>query len=250
MLGKEKVINNYRLEICANSAYSALQAELGGASRVELCQSLELGGTTPSYGQIRRSRALLTIGIHVLIRPRAGDFVYSDEEFAEMQEDILFCKEAGCDGVVLGLLHSDGRIDLQRNAALVALARPMTVVFHRAFDRCKDPLTSLEELIDLGFDRILTSGLEITALGGKDLLKALLEQAAGRIEVMPGAGVTAVNMVDLLQYTGASSIHSSAKISKGSSMDYDALPMMGMNENILETSRAKVEELVKLLEKI
>ena len=250
MLGKEKIINGYQLEICANSTYSALQAQLGGASRVELCQSLELGGTTPSYGQIRQSRAALSIGIHVLIRPRAGDFFYSAMEFEEMKEDIRFCKDAGCDGVVLGLLNKDGSIDKARNAALVEIARPMKVVFHRAFDRCKDPFTSLEELVALGFDRILTSGLQLTAIAGKDLLKKLIDQAAGRIEIMPGAGVSDSHLLDLLSYTGARSVHSSAKINCLSQMSYNELPMMGMNEDVSETSREKVEALVALLERI
>lgn len=250
MLGKERLINGYQLEICANSSYSALQAQLAGASRVELCQSLELGGTTASYGQIRLSRQNLTIGIHALIRPRTGDFVYSKEEFDEMKEDIRFCKEVGCDGVVFGLLHTDGGIDLPRNAELVALARPMKVVFHRAFDRCNDPKNCLEDVIRLGFDRILTSGLQLTAVEGKSMLKELVDQAAGRIEIMPGAGVTESNIIELLTYTGARSIHSSAKVNKCSQMSYNQLPAMGMNEQTLHTSKEKVEALIAQLERI
>lgn len=250
MLGTERKINGYALEICSNSSFSALQAQLGGASRVELCQNLENGGTTPSYGQIRSTRKLLDIGIHVLIRPRAGDFVYTAEEFEEIKEDIRFCKEVGCDGVVIGVLHPDGSVDKERCAELVALAKPLTAVFHRAFDRCKDPLTSLETIISLGFDRILTSGLALTAEAGKELLTTLIEKAAGRIEVMPGSGVNEGNIVGLLKETGAQSIHSSAKVTVASTMQYDVLPSMGMNEATMQTSKLLVEELVSRIEQI
>ena len=250
MLGIERKIKDYQLEICSNSSFSALQAQLGGASRVELCQNLENGGTTPSYGQIRRTRELLHIGVHVLIRPRGGDFVYSEAEFEEIKADIQYCKEIGCDGIVIGLLDKDGAVDKERCAELVALAKPMTTVFHRAFDRCKDPLESLETIITLGFDRILTSGLALTAEAGIDLLKELVTTAAGRIEIMPGAGVHAANVVELLKATGAKSIHSSAKITVPSAMCYDALPQLGMNEPTMQTSKELVEGLVNKIEGI
>ena len=250
MLGKERKIKDYTLEICSNSSFSALQAQLGGASRVELCQNLENGGTTPSCGQIRRTRELLHIGVHVLIRPRGGDFVYNAEEFEEIKADIQFCKEIGCDGVVIGILHKDGTVDEERCAELVALAQPMTTVFHRAFDRCKDPLASLESIIALGFDRILTSGLALTAAAGINLLSELVSKAAGRIEIMPGAGVHAENIVEILQATGAKSIHSSAKITVPSAMSYDVQPLMGMNEPTMQTSKELVEALVTKIEGI
>ena len=248
MIATEKEINGIKLEICSNSSYSALQAQLGGASRVEFCQNLENGGITPSYGQIMRARKLLHIGMHVLIRPRGGDFVYSDDEFEEMKMDISFCKDTGCDGVVIGILSPDGSVDHTRNAALVALAKPMTVVFHRAFDRVKNPIEALEDVINLGFDRILTSGLQNTAEEGQDLLKKLMLQADGRIEIMPGSGVSAKNMVEIMKFTGAKSIHSSAKISVASRMIFDSDTLDGMNEPTLQTSRELVEELTRLLE--
>ncbi|WDF69829.1 copper homeostasis protein CutC [Sphingobacterium oryzagri] len=249
MIGKEKEISGIKLEICSNSSHSAVQAQLGGASRVEFCQNLENGGITPSYAQIKRARNLLSIGMHVLIRPRGGDFVYSQAEFEEMELDIAFCKEAGCDGIVTGILLPDGTVDKVRNAALVALAKPMTVVFHRAFDRTRDAKEALEDIISLGFDRILTSGLKNTADEGKVLLKQLIEQADGRIEVMPGAGVTANNIDDILSYTGATSIHSSAKVALNSRMTFESTDLDGMNEPTWETSKGKVEELVEHLQK-
>lgn len=248
MRGIEKDINGYRLEICSNSSYSALQAQKGGASRVELCQNLENGGTTPSYAQIKRSRELLDIGVHVLIRPRGGDFVYAEAEFEEIKMDVAFCKETGCDGVVVGILHPDGRVDKERCAELVALAKPMTCVFHRAFDRCSDPLQALEDIIALGFDRILTSGMRNTALEGAQLLKELIAQAGGRIEIMPGAGVTAVNIEHILLTTGATSIHSSAKAVVPSRMTFESEDLEGMNEPTMETSKENVEALVRRLQ--
>ncbi|SFT12235.1 copper homeostasis protein CutC [Sphingobacterium wenxiniae] len=246
----EKEINGYKLEICSNSSYSALQAQLGGASRVELCQNLENGGTTPSFGQIKRTRELLSIGIHVLIRPRGGDFVYNEEEFEEMKRDILFCKEVGCDGVVIGVLKPDGSVDKERCKQLQELAEPMTVVFHRAFDRCKDPKQALEDVIELGFDRVLTSGLRNTAVEGKDLLKALVLQASGRIEIMPGAGVNEENIIDLLNHTGAKSIHSSAKITVRSQMRYESDDLQGMNEPTMQTCKDRVAELVEKIQNL
>lgn len=248
MNAKEKEINGVKLEICSNSSYSALQAQLGGATRVEFCQNLENGGITPSYAQIKRARQLLHIGMHVLIRPRGGDFVYTEDEFEEMKMDIGLCKELDCDGVVIGVLRADGSVDRERNAILVELAKPMTVVFHRAFDRTNDPKQALEDIIALGFDRILTSGLRNTAAEGQELLKDLILQADSRIEIMPGAGVNASNMLDILACTKALSIHSSAKVSIDSQMTFESGTLAGMNEPTLQTSRALVAELKSLLE--
>lgn len=244
---EEKNIGGVKLEICANSSFSALQAELGGASRVELCQNLENGGTTPSYAQIKLARAALSIGLHVLVRPRAGDFLYSDAEFQEMLTDITFCKEQNCDGVVVGILNADGSIDMERNAVLVAHAKPMTVVFHRAFDRCKDPVQALQDIISLGFDRILTSGLRDTAVQGRDLIRSLIEKADNRIEIMPGSGVNEDNMIALLDHTKAKSIHSSAKTVISSKMSFHNSELSGMDEPTMQTSRATVETLFLLL---
>lgn len=246
----EKEINGIKLEICANSIYSAEQAQLAGASRVELCQNLENGGTTPSYGQIKTTRDLLQIGVHVLIRPRAGDFLYNKQEFEEMKADILMCKELKCNGVVIGILDAAGHVDMPRMKELVNLAKPMTVVFHRAFDRCADPYQALEDIISLGCDRILTSGQKNTAEEGKALLRELVELSGGRIEIMPGSGVHAQNVIDILNYTKASSIHASAKTSIASEMLYHNDNLKGMDEDVIFSDRNKVGEIIEQIKSL
>jgi len=243
----ETEINGYKLEICANSTYSAKQAQLGGASRVELCQNLENGGTTPSYGQIKLTREALSIGVHVLIRPRSGDFLYTQQEINEIAQDIVFCKSVGCDGVVIGVLTPGGDVDKIKMQELVDLAKPMKVVFHRAFDRCANPFQALEDIIALGCDRILTSGQQNSAFEGKKLLKSLIEKSQGRIEIMPGAGVDENNLHEILQFTGAKSIHSSAKVTERSKMIFSNEKIIGMDEDQIFSSKEKV---IKLVEKI
>lgn len=246
----EKSINGIHLEICANSLSSAKEAQLGGASRVELCQNLENGGTTPSYGQIKHVREALEIGVHVLIRPRAGDFLYSDDEFAEIKEDILYCKEAGCDGVVIGILTKDGRVDKVRMQELVDLAKPMCVVFHRAFDRCAEPLKSLEDIIELGCDRILTSGLKNSAWEGRELIKALFAQADGRIEIMPGAGIDESNVKAIIEFTGVRCVHSSAKVLEASKMAYNQINVTGMDEDVISSSSKRVAQIIEQIKSL
>lgn len=199
------------LEICASSLQSALNAQRGGAQRIELCCNLEQGGLTPSYGTIKLARAALSIEIFVLIRPRAGDFIYTELELAQMREDILFCKSIGIDGVVFGVLEEQAKIDLAINKELIQLAAPMQTTFHRAFDCLKNPTQGLEQVIDLGFDRILTSGLEPTAIEGKVLLKKLIEQAQNRITILPGSGLNSQNVADFIVFTNTKEIHASAK---------------------------------------
>ena len=195
------------LEACVNSAISALEAQKGGASRVELCENLHDGGTTPSAGSIRFARKNLHIGLFVMIRPRGGDFLYSDDEFEIMQHDILTAKELGADGVVFGILLPDGTVDLERMRLLVNLARPMGVTCHRAFDMTADPFKAMEDLITLGLDRILTSGQQKTAPEGAVLIKELIERSAGRMIIMPGSGVKEHNVIALIRSTGATEFH-------------------------------------------
>ncbi len=208
----EQKINGYSLEICANSVASGKAAEAGGASRIELCQQLEVGGITPSAGQIQLAAEQLSIGVHVLIRPRAGDFVYSEDEFEEIIRDIEYCRSVGCDGVVIGALLPNGDIDVPRLERMVAAAGAMCVTFHRAFDRCLDPISGLEAIISAKCQRILTSGQKSNAYEGMEMLAKLIQLAGNRIEIMPGSGVTEDNLVEIIQKTGARSIHSSAKI--------------------------------------
>jgi copper homeostasis protein len=211
-----------QLEVCANSVTSAIAAQNGGASRVELCENLAEGGTTPSYGQLILARKHLHIKLYVLIRPRRGDFLYSDLEFEIMQADIRNCIEAGCDGIVIGILNADGSIDKPRCTELIRMAKQwgLGVTFHRAFDMCADQYQALEDIIEIGCDRILTSGGKSTAMEGANILMHLVEKAAGRITIMPGSGITENNVADLVHFTGVTEIHSSARISIPSQMKY------------------------------
>lgn len=208
------------IEICVDSIEGALAAERGGADRVELCGSLIEGGTTPSAGCIALTRRVLRIGLQVMIRPRGGDFCYSDLEFASMREDIRMASELGADGVVFGCLTPDGDIDLPRTRELITLSRPLNVTFHRAFDMCRDPRTSLEQLIEAGVDRVLTSGQEENCLEGLDLLTQLHRQANGRIIVMPGGGITPRNIRTIVKATGVSEVHLAARGVCTSRMSY------------------------------
>jgi len=198
------------LEICVDSPDSALIAQAGGADRIELCCALECGGLTPSPGLLQQVRSLLSIPLQVLIRPRSGDFYYSGREFELMREDILFAKQNGADGVVIGILLPDGRIDIARTKDLVETARPLSVTFHRAFDFSRDPHQALEDVISTGADRILSSGQAQSALLGISLLSELVALAGERIIIMPGAGINSQNVMEIIHKTKATEIHLSA----------------------------------------
>jgi copper homeostasis protein len=187
---------------------------------VELCDNLLEGGTTPSAGSIKVARRGLKIGLQVIIRPRGGDFLYSAEELDVMREDIRMAKDLGADGVVLGCLTAEGDIDRVRTEELIRLARPLNVTFHRAFDTCRDPKRVLEELIALRADRVLTSGQEASCWEGLELITALHKQAAGRIIVMPGGGLTPSNIQKFVATTGVSEVHLSARHAVESGMSY------------------------------
>ena len=200
-----------KLEICAGSLASALAAEAGGADRIELCQGLELGGLTPSAGLLHAVRARVKLPVMVLLRPRPGHFVYSADEYAVLQDDLTIALNHGADGVVLGLLTPDHRVDVARTRALVARAGQRPVTFHRAFDECEDLAQSLEDVIATGCQRLLTSGGEPTAVEGQATLQKLVQQAEGRIHIMPGAGLTPANIASLAATTGAAEFHASAR---------------------------------------
>lgn len=199
------------IEICVDSVEGALAAERGGAQRVELCANLMDGGTTPSAGMIQQARQRLSIGLQVIIRPRGADFLYSEVDQAVMVEDIRTAKALGANGVVIGCLTAEGDIDRGRTAELIAAARPMNVTFHRAFDMCRDPQKALEDLVALGVDRLLTSGQEGSAYEGMELIASLQAQAAGRLVVMPGGGISARNVRKIVERTGVQEVHLSAR---------------------------------------
>lgn len=209
-----------KIEICVDSVEGAMAAERGGAARVELCDNLLEGGTTPSAGAIKLARRNTRLGLHVIIRPRGADFLYSDVEMDVMREDILTAKALGADGVVIGCLTAAGDIDAARTASLMEAARPMSVTFHRAFDMCRDPRQGLEELVRLGVNRLLTSGQEASAFEGLELITELQRQAAGRIIIMPGGGISARNVQRIVSATGVAEVHLSARGSVESGMSY------------------------------
>ncbi|MDQ3291820.1 MAG: copper homeostasis protein CutC [Bacteroidota bacterium] len=213
-------MNQFILEICTDSVYSCVQAEQGGAARVELCANLFEGGTTPTAGCLQIARQKIKIPIHVLLRPRGGDFCYTDDEFAVMQYDLEVIKSLGADGVVLGVLLPDGNIDVERTKILIEQARPLKITFHRAFDMVVDPLLALDQLIDLGVGRLLTSGQEKSALEGSELIAELVRRAGDKLVVMPGGGITERNIARLHRETNAPEYHLTAREKLPSPMTY------------------------------
>lgn len=235
------------IEICANSAQSCVEAEAGGAKRVELCAGIPEGGTTPSYGEIRMALDLTSrIDINVIIRPRGGDFLYTPAEIRSMLYDIEMCKQLKVHGVVFGCLTKEGDIDVELMRRLIEAARPLSVTCHRAFDVCRDPFLALEQLIELGCDRILTSGQQADAVKGISLIAELVKRAAGRIVIMPGCGVRETNIEQIEAETGAKEFHTSARRIVYSKMEYrnEKVPMgscvVSSEFEMVETDRKKV----------
>src|SRR5580658_3125845 len=208
------------LEICAFNLPAALAAQEAGADRIEFCAGPEEGGLTSSAGLIRMAREKLQIPVYPIIRPREGDFLYSEEEFSVMLRDVELCRGLGCDGVVIGMLLADGRVDEVRCGRLVETAYPMGVTFHRAFDRAADPFVALETIIRMGCERILTSGQRPVAMEGAELLRELVREADERIVIMPGSGVRASNIAELAAKTGAVEFHTTARVALPSRMEF------------------------------
>ena len=208
------------VEICADSVESAITAESSGAGRIELCSALVEGGVTPSAGLIDSVRRNTGIKLHVLIRPRSGDFLYTDNEFSVMRRDIDTAGELGADGIVTGILNSDGSVDMERTALLAEYASPMSLTFHRAFDLCRDPKKGLEDIMASGAARLLTSGQAKTALDGAVLIKNLIKDAAGKIVIMPGGGIDEYNIALLAASTGALEYHLSGRRQRESAMTF------------------------------
>lgn len=237
------------LEVCAGSVQSAIEGQKGGAVRVELCDNLIEGGTTPPLSQIEKSRESIDIQLNIIIRPRGGDFLYSDLEFELMKQDIHHCGKAKCDGVVIGMLNADGSVDMQRNTQLITIAREygMSVTFHRAFDRCRDLFKSLEDVIELGCDRILTSGGEKTAIEGKNIIKKLIEKSQNRIIIMPGGGITEDNILELVKATNLKEFHGSFRSKYISEMEYISEKLGDKNQeySLLQTDAFKVKKAIE-----
>ena len=228
-----------KIEICANSVESAVKAQEGGAYRVELCAGIPEGGTTPSFGEMRMARQLLQkTKLHVIIRPRGGDFLYSQLEQEIMLHDIKVARQLGADGVVFGCLTAEGNVDVQAMKKLMNAVGNMNVTFHRAFDMCRNPHEALEQIIELGCTRILTSGQEANAVKGIPLLKELVEQADGRIIIMPGCGVNPNNILQIAEETGASEFHFSGRTSQESGMIF-------RNPKVSMGGTVKIEEYQK-----
>jgi copper homeostasis protein len=217
------------VEVVVFNLESALKAQEGGADRIELCDNPAEGGTTPSTGMIELVRQNLSIDVYTMIRPRGGDFLYSNYEFHAMKRDIVQCQKASVDGVVFGVLNPDGTIDKKRCQELIARARPLKVTCHRAFDMTRDPFAALEDCIEAGFDRILTSGQRAHAIQGANLLGELVKKAAGRIEIMAGSGISEENVAEIVGTAGVSAIHFSAVTYRSSHMQYvnPNIPGMG-----------------------
>jgi copper homeostasis protein len=244
----------FKLEICSDSIQSSLTAQEAGASRIELCDNLPEGGTTPGYGSIMAIREKLKIGMNILIRPRGGDFLYSDAEFDIMCRDTEICRKAGADGIVIGILTREGAIDVERTSELVRRAGSMSVTFHRAFDMCKDPIRGMEDIITCGADRILTSGQANLAADGLGLIAELIRLAHKRIIIMPGSGLNESNIAEIASRSGASEFHLSARKVIGSEMKYRKEGViMGGLAGYDEFSRKvadgeKIIKIVKILE--
>ncbi len=210
----------YLIEIATSDFLTTKSAVEGGADRIELCANLAEGGTTPSYAHIKKCREAFDIALFPIIRSRGGDFLYTKDEFEIMKNDIKLCKEIGCEGIVIGLLNMDGTIDMTRTSELIELAYPLEVTFHRAFDRCKDPFAALEELIEIGCQRILTSGQKPAVSEGVDLIAELNKKADDRIIILPGSGVRKDNIKMLAEKTGCIEFHSSLRGKAKSPMQF------------------------------
>ncbi|MBL7742781.1 MAG: copper homeostasis protein CutC [Chitinophagaceae bacterium] len=221
----------YIIEIATSDFVTTRSAVEGGADRIELCANLAEGGTTPSYGQLKKCRESFDVELYPIIRTRGGDFLYTAEEFEIMLRDAILCKELHCDGIVIGLLNADGSIDIKRTTKLAEAVYPLGVTFHRAFDRCRDPFEALEQLIDIGCERILTSGQQPAAPDGVGLIAQLNKASSEKIIIMPGSGVRKENIKMLAEKTGCVEFHSSLRGKVNSNMEFIHPAFAGSSES-------------------
>jgi copper homeostasis protein len=241
-----------KVEIVVYNIESALRAQEGGADRIELCDNPSEGGTTPSFGTIEAVRQNVNLDVYVMIRPRGGDFHYSNYEFHCMKRDIDQCQKISVDGVVFGILNADGTLDKKRCKELIDRARPIKVTCHRAFDMTRDPFEALEDCIEVGFHRILTAGHRATAPEGADLIAELIEKANGRIAIMPGSGVNENTVEELVRKSKATEIHFSATAFRESAMTYrnEKIAGMGSDEGAEFKYRTVDPERVRTMRKL
>lgn len=243
-------------EIVVYNIESALKAQEGGADRIELCNNPGEGGTTPSFGVIEDVRQNVSMDVYVMIRPRGGDFLYSNYEFHAMKRDIYQCQRLSVDGIVLGILNANGTIDKKRCKELIDKARPLKVTCHRAFDMTRDPFEALEDCVEVGFDRILTSGQKPKAIDGINLISELVKRAKDRITIMPGSGVNEDSVEEIVTQSGAREIHFSAMVYRDSAMQFrnpgiDKMGMEGASEYQLRTvDPERVRKIRQLAEKL
>ena len=248
-------MSKFTLEVCADSVESVLAAEKGGADRIELCGNVVIGGTTPSESLFREIRRYSDIKIHALIRPRFGDFCYTEYEFDIIRSEVRKFWELGAQGVVIGMLSPDGSLDVEHLAQLMEEAKGMSVTLHRAFDVCRDPMEALEQVISLGFNTILTSGQKNNCVDGSPLLAELVEKSAGRIHIMAGAGVNADVIAPIYEKTGITDYHMTGKVLLDSEMKYRkegvsmGLPSLSEYE-IFRTSEAEVKKAREVLARL
>lgn len=252
---KENKHAPYVLEVCADSAESAIAAWEGGADRIELCSALIIGGLSPGAALFRQARQYTDLEIRVLLRPRFGDFCYSEYEYGALKEEVQMFREMGADGVVIGSLNPDGTLNMEQMKELVRLAGGMKVTMHRAFDVCRDPFEALKQCMDLGIDTILTSGQKASAWEGRLLLAELLKKAEGQIEILAGAGVGPDTIADLAAFSGVKAFHMSGKTVKESRMQFrrEGVPMglPGFDEyKIWQTSEENIKAASRILKEL
>lgn len=248
-------MENYILECCVDSVESAIEAEKGGANRIELCSALVIGGLSPSKALFEKVKEQVNIKIHVLLRPRFGDFCYTDFEHEIIKKEIKMFKELGADGVVIGTLKTDGSLNLEQMKELVEEAEGMSITLHRAFDMCADPFRTLEEVKELGIHTILTSGQKNSCIDGKDLLGQLIKKANREVDILIGGGVDVSVIPALYESTGATSYHMSGKVTLDSEMQYRkedmSMGVASMSEyQIWRTSAERVSQVKLVLEEL